>query len=161
MLPEPRKIKMSTYNYDQESSYQKINDFFVKQIPLLKAPVIEKKPNRVTIGLYRVITNKKQFEVWEGGRIVHTFLKRNWAIAFSMCLYKGLLQVAETLINCNQTYEKLNEDVMVYKYHLRQSRKKNDVTREIIFENRLSRVDSEILAIENKAGAILKSTQIG
>lgn len=152
---------MSTYSYEQESNYQKINDFFVKQIPLLKTPVIEKKPNRVTIGSYRVITNRKQFEVWQGSRLVHTFLKRNWAIAFCMCLYRGLSHLAETLIKYNQTYEKLHEDITVYKHHLRQSRKKNDVTREIIFENRLSRADSEILSIETKASAILKSTQIG
>lgn len=152
---------MSTYSYEQESNYQKINDFFVKQIPLLKAPVIEKKPNRVTIGSYRVITNRKEFEVWQGSTLIHTFLKRNWAIAFSMCLYKGLNQLAETLITYNRSYGKLNEDVVVYKHHLRQSRRKNDLNREIIFENRLSRADSEMLAIETKAAAILKSTQIG
>lgn len=152
---------MSISNYEQASDYQKINKFIVKQIPLLKTPVIETKPNRVTIGAYRVITNGKQFEVWQGGTIIHIFLKRNWAVAFAMCLYKGTKNLAKELIEYNHSYIKLVEDVRVYKHHLRQNRRKNDVTRETVFENRLSRVDSEITAIENKVSTILKSTQIG
>jgi len=152
---------MSISNYEQESSYQKINNFFVKQIPLLKAPIIDLRPNRVTIGSYRVITNGQDFEVWEGSLLLHSFLKRNWAIAFSMCLYKGLTQLAEKLTEYNKTFEKLNDDIMFYKYHLRQSRKKNDITRATIFENRLSRVDSEIMLVEDRVGTLMKSTQIG
>jgi hypothetical protein len=152
---------MSISNYEQASDYQKINKFIVTQIPLLKTPVIDTKPNRVTIGSYRVITNRKQFEVWQGSTTIHTFLKRNWAVGFAMCLYKGTRNLAEDLIKYNHSYERLVDDVWVYKHHLRQNRQKNDVTREIVFENRLSRVDSEIIAIENKVSAILKSTQIG
>jgi len=152
---------MSTYNFEQESNYQKINKFFIKQIPLLKTPVIDKTHNRVTIGAYRVITNGKEFEVWQGSRIVHTFLKRKWAIGFTMCLYNGLSSTAKKLTGFNETYNRLTDDINIYKYHLRQSRKKNNTTRELLFENRLSRVNSEVSAIEDKVNAILNSTQIG
>jgi hypothetical protein len=151
---------MSTFNCDQESAYQKINKFFVEQISQLETPIIDARPNCVTVGPYRIITNGAQYEVWRSRSYLFDFTKRGWAVGYTLCLYRGDHSTARKLIDLNKQFTKLNEEQDLYNYHIECSRKKNDFDRELTMRNRLSRVASEIATVEYQAETILKSLHL-
>lgn len=152
---------MSTSNYTAESNYQKINRFFVEQITQSNTPIIDARPNCVSVGPYRVITNGKIYEVWRSRSHLYDFYRRSWAVGYALSLYRGDNQVASQLIEFNKQYTKLDEERYIYTHHINNSRRRNDHTRADMLECRLSRVDSEILGIEKRAETILKNIHIG
>ena len=152
---------MSTYNYMTESTYQKINRFFVEQIPQLETPIIDSKPNCVTVGPYRIITNRNNFEVWIGRKKIEEFNKRSWAVGYAICLYRGEKVSAFNLLNINKQYSKLDEERLIYNHFIEVNTRNKNRNQSLIFENRLSRVDSEIFSIEHRAETILKSLHLG
>lgn len=151
---------MSTYDYEEELKYQRINRFFVEQISRLETPIIDSRPNCVTIGPYRVITNKKIFEVWRSKSHLYDFYKRNWGVGYAMSLYKGYSNTARQLIDFNKKYENLDNKKFLFEYHINNARRQNDHDRLTVFKNRLSRVESELYSLEHHAGSILKSLQV-
>lgn len=152
---------MSMSNYTEERNYQKINKFFVEQIPQLESPIIDARPNCVSIGPYRVITNGKIYEAWRGRTHLYNFHQRSWAVGYALSLYKGDNQVSAHLIDANKQYAKLDEERYVYTYHINNCQKRNDLVRQITLENRLSRVASEIIGLEQRTETILKNIHIG
>jgi hypothetical protein len=152
---------MSTSNYTAESNYQKINRFFVEQITQSNTPIIDARPNCVSVGPYRVITNGKIYEVWRSRSHLYDFYRRSWAVGYALSLYRGDNQVASQLIEFNKQYTKLDEERYIYTHHINNSRRRNDHIRADMLECRLSRVDSEILGLEERAGTILKNIHIG
>lgn len=152
---------MSTSNYTAESNYQKINRFFVEQIPQLETPIIDDRPNCVSIGPYRVITNAKIYEVWRSRSHLYNFHRRSWGVGYALCLYRGDNRVASQLIEFNKQYDKLDEERYIYNHHIESSRARKDHVRADMLECRLSRVDSEILGLEKQAETILKNIHIG
>jgi hypothetical protein len=139
------------------AQHEKISSFFDRNIPNLGVPVVDKKPNRVSVGPYRVITNGTEFELWQGRTLIKTFRKRSWATAYALCLYNGNRSAAGDLTAVDTQYSKLTEDRDQYRYCIKLSRERNNVEREIIMENRLSRVESEIHGLEQRGETILKS----
>lgn len=151
---------MSTYDYEMESKFQKINRFFVEQIPQLDIPIIDAKENCVIVGPYRVITNGKLYDVRSNRSLLYTFNKRSWGVGYALSLYRGDRQVTRQLVELNKKYETLDNDKIIYNHHIKISKKQKDHQRELVFENRLSRVESEMLIIEDRADGILKSFQL-
>lgn len=152
---------MSTTEYTADHTYQKINRFFVEQIPQLESPIIDARPNCVSIGSYRVITNGDVYEVWRSRTHLYDFHRRGWAVGYALSLYRGDNRVASQLIGFSKQYNKLDEERYVYKHHIERSRKRKDFTRQLMLENRLSRVDSEIIGLEQRVDIILKNIHIG
>ena len=151
---------MSTSSYETELKFQKINRFFVEQIPQLDTPIIDVKENCVTVGPYRVITNQKMFDVRSNRSLLYTFNKRSWALGYALSLYRGNRQATSQLIELNKQYEKFDNEKFIYNHHIKISRKHKDLEKKLVFENRLSRVDSEILVLEQRAETLLKSLQL-
>ena len=151
---------MSTSKYTENSNYQKINRFFVEQIPQLETPIIDDKPNCVTVGPYRVITNGKIFEVWRSRTHLYNFDRRSWGVGYALCLYRGETQIAAQLIKFNKQYAKLDEERFIYNYHVNNSLKRRNYNRAEMLEGRLSRVDSEVVALERSVETVLKNIHI-
>ena len=152
---------MSTSNYIEESNYQKINRFFIEQIPQLESPIIDARPNCVSVGPYRIITNGEIYEVWRSRTHLYDFYRRSWAVGYALSLYKGDNRVTAQLIEANKQYAKLDEERYIYNHHINNCRKRNDSDRELMLENRLSRVDSEIFGLEQRIETVLKNIHIG
>ena len=152
---------MSTSNYIEESNYKKINKFFTEQIQNLETPIIDDRPNCVSVGPYRVITNGKTYEVWRSRSHLYNFNRRSWGVGYAICLYRGDNIVSGKLINFNRQLEKLDEEREMYNYHITNSRRAGKHSRETMFECRLSRVESELFGLEKQVGTILKSIHIG
>lgn len=151
---------MSTHHHAEKSDYQKLEQFFVKQIQLLQTPVIDDRPNCVSVGPYRVITNGKIYEVWRSRTHLYNFNKRNWAVGYALCLYQGNHRVAGQLIGLDRQYTKLVEESDIYKHHISNSLRQENHSRAEILECRLSRVDSEMIGAEKRAEIILKNLYI-
>lgn len=152
---------MSTSNYTAESNYQKINRFFVEQIQQLETPIIDDRPNCVSIGPYRVITNAKIYEVWRGRSHLYDFHRRSWGVGYALCLYRGETRIAGQLIEFNKQYAKLDEERYIYKHHIINSLKRQEYDRAEMLECRLSRVDSELFGLEKQVETVLKNIHIG
>lgn len=151
---------MSTFNYETELKFQKINRFFIEQIPQLDVPIIDAKENCVTVGPYRVITNGKMYDVRSNRSLLYTFNRRSWGVGYALSLFRGDRNSAKQLINLNKKYEELDNEKFIYNHHIKISKKQKDAEKELVFENRLSRVDSEILLLEHRADTLLKSFQL-
>ena len=152
---------MSQYTSTEKYSYQKINRFFVEQIPQLETPIINDKHNCVSVGPYRVITNGKLFEVWHSRRLLHEFSHRSWGVGYALCMYRRNSETASKLAKIDQQYIRLDQERYIYKYHIDVSKKSNNTSREEMLEGRLSRTDNEIFALEQQAKTILKNIHIG
>jgi hypothetical protein len=152
---------MSTSNYTAESNYQKINRFFVEQIQQLETPIIDDRPNCVSVGPYRVITNGKIYEIWRSRSYLYDFYRRSWGVGYALCLYRGDNRVAAQLIEFNKQYVKLDEERYIYKHHISNSLKRQDYDRAEMLECRLSRVDSELFGLEKQVETVLKNIHIG
>ncbi len=151
---------MSSSDHGIQLISSKINRFFVEQIPQLEIPIIDAKENCVTVGPYRIITNRDQYNVWRGKLHLVDMYKKNWAICYAMALYRGEHTVAKNILEINKIYEKLDEDRTLFLHHVDRAEQRNDSIKKTMFANRLSRVDSEIAGLEQRATAILKSMQI-
>jgi hypothetical protein len=77
-----------------------------------------------------------------------------------MALYRGEHTVAKSILEINKIYEKLDEDRTLFLHHADRAEQRSDSIKKTMFSNRLSRVDSEIAGLEQRATAILKSMQI-
>jgi hypothetical protein len=152
---------MSTYNYTEEYNYQKINKFFVEQIPQLESPIIDAKPNCVSIGPYRVVTNGKLYEVWRSRNRLYDFSRRSWGVGYALSLYRNDNRLSSQLINFNKQYTKLIEERFLYNHHIDNCYKRKEIDRALILECRLSRVESEILELDQRVETILKNIHIG
>lgn len=152
---------MFTSNYTAESNYQKINRFFVEQIQQLETPIIDDRPNCVSVGPYRVITNAKTYEIWRNRKHLCDFNRRSWGVGYALCLYRGDNKTSNQLIEHNNQYNKLNEERYFYNHHIRSSQDRRDYIRADMLHSRLSRVDSEIFRLEKGVETILKNLHIG
>lgn len=152
---------MSQYNHTEKFSYQKINDFFVEEIPHLQTPIINNRPNCVTVGPYRVITNAKVYEIWRSRRHLCDFARRSWAVGYALCLYQNKSTIAQQLLNANKQYTKLIEEQYIYNHHMSIAQKRNDVSKQDIFWCRLSRTENEMFSLESTTNTVLKSIQLG
>lgn len=152
---------MSTSNYTAESNYQKINRFFVEQIQQLETPIIDDRPNCVSVGPYRVITNSKIYEVWRSRTHLYNFNRRSWGVGYALCLYRGDNRVAGRLIEYNKQYAKLDEERYIYNHHIQNSVKRGEHNRVDMLEHRLSRVEGEIVGLEARVETVLKNIHIG
>lgn len=150
---------MSTYDHAMDLISTKINRFFVEQIPQLDVPIIDAKENCVTVGPYRVITNRDQYNVWRAKSHLVDMYKKSWAIAYAMALYRGEHSAAKSILEFNRLYEKLDEDRTLFLHHVDRADQRGDSIKKTMFANRLSRVDSEIVGLEEQATAIIKSIQ--
>ena len=150
---------MSTANHGMELISNKINRFFVEQIPQLEVPVIDAKENCITVGPYRVITNRDQYNVWRGKLHLVDIYKKSWAVSYAMALYRGEHTTAKSILEFNRNYEKLDEDRILFLHHVDRAEQRGDSVKKMMFANRLSRVESEISALETRAATILKSIQ--
>lgn len=150
---------MSTPNYGMELVSSKINRFFVEQIPQLEIPIIDAKENCITVGPYRVITNRDHYEVWRGKSHQVDIYKKNWAVSYALALYRGDHKLTKSILEFNKLYEKLDEDRTLFAHHLDRAEHRDDSIKKTMFANRLSRVESEISGLETRASAIMKSIQ--
>ena len=151
---------MSHYTSTEKYSYQKINRFFVEQIPRLETPIINDKHNCVSVGPYRVITNGKLFEVWQSRRMLYEFSRRSWGVGYAVCMYRRDNKTAAQLIDIDQQYTRLDQERYIYKHHIDVSKESNNTIRKGILECRLSRTDNEIFTLEQQAKNILKNIHI-
>ena len=151
---------MFTINCDQTSLLDKLDQFVTKQISVTDTTIIKVKPNLITIGPYRVITQGPEFKVVQGTTTITEFLRRSWAAGYALCLLKNNSRVAEKLVNTNKKYSKLREDRSFYNYHIRRNVKSRNFDRVVMFENRLSRTVSEIQSLEDSIVQDLKSLSI-
>ena len=151
---------MFTINCDQTSLLDKLDQFVTKQISVSDTTIIKVKPNLVTIGPYRVITHGPEFKVTKGNTVVCEFLKRSWATGYAICLIKSNNKIAEKIVNTNKKYEKLYADKSFYKYHIKRNIKNQNFDRVVMFENRLSRTNSDIFDLEDSIVQDLKSLSI-
>jgi|SaaInl5LU_22_DNA_1037371.scaffolds.fasta_scaffold00329_9 hypothetical protein len=151
---------MFTINCDQTSLLDKLDQFVTKQISVTDTTIIKVKPNLITVGPYRVITQGPRFNVTKGPTVVCEFLKRSWAAGYAICLVKSNNAVAEKLLSTNKKYTKLREDRSFYNYHIKRNAKNNNFNRVVMFENRLSRTLGEINELEDSIFQDLKSLSI-
>lgn len=152
---------MSTFNFEQESTYQKINRFFVEQIPYLESPIIDARQNCVTVGPYRVITNGEIYEIWRSRTHLCEFQRRSWGVGYALSLYNGDSKTSDALINYDAQYSKLDHDRWVYTHHIKSCQRRNEYTRKAMLQSRLSRVDSELFELDQRVSSILKNIHIG
>lgn len=152
---------MLQYTYTEKQSYQKINDFFANEIPNLKTPIINSRPNRVTVGPYRIITNGKIYEVWRSRKKLCDFSRRNWGVGYALSMYQHKHLQARKLQESNDQYTRFLQKKHSYDYHLRIAQKRNDASKQDIFWSRLSRLEHEISLLESTTNKLLKSIQVG
>ena len=152
---------MFTSSYTAESNCQKINRFFVEQISQLETPIIDERPNCVSVGPYRVVTNSKIYETWQGRTRLGEFHRRSWGVGYVLSLYRGDRRISASLLDANKQYIKLDEEKYIYNYHINKCLQRNDRDKEILLKNRLSRVESEMVGLDLKVNTILKNIHIG
>lgn len=148
---------MFTIECDQNSLLDKLDQFVTKNISVIDTPLIKVKPNLVTVGPYRVVTDGEFFKLYQDSLNICDFLKRSWAVGYALCLIKSNKEIAEDIVFSNQKYDKLHEDRSFYHYHIRRNIRTRNFDRVLMFENRLSRTDSEIFNLENVLRRKLKS----
>jgi hypothetical protein len=152
---------MFQYRYTEKQSYQKINNFFTREIPHLKTPIIDSRPNCITVGPYRVITNGKIYEVWKSRQKLYDFSRRSWGVGYALCLYQHKKLQADKIAEANEQYIRFLEKKHRYNHHMNIAQKRNDVPKYDIFWSRLSRVDYQISSLESETIKLLKSAQVG
>jgi hypothetical protein len=82
-------------------------------------------------------------------------------VGYALCLYRGENQIAAQLIESNKQYAKLDEERYIYNHHINNSKKRREYDRVAMFENRLSRVDGELLGLERRVETVLKNIHLG
>jgi hypothetical protein len=152
---------MLQYKYTKEQSYQKISNFFDKEIAHLKTPILNNRPNCVTVGPYRAITNGKIYEVWKSRQKLCDFSQRSWGVGYALCMYQHQHKQARKLQEADDQYTRMLQKKDSYKHHLRIAQKRDDVSKQDIFWSRLSRIEYEIFKIESTTNKLLKSIRVG
>jgi len=149
---------MSTINFDRESASQQIETFFHNSVGDLDAPVLIVRQNCVTVGPYKVVTESDVYRVQRSGNTVAEFSRRSWAVAFALRKHNGDRKIADYLCSAESRYRKIVEDRYVYRKHLGRAQRRNDQNKVILFEARLSRVESELDALIADIEPILKNS---
>lgn len=151
---------MSTSDYETNSISAKIEDFFTAAVASLDMPVIDSRENCVTVGPFRVITNGPDYEVRRGKTMLANFARRSWAVAYALKLFQGDRPAVDVLNAADMSYRKLDEERERYMHHIHSSFRNENWIRGQIFENRLSRVESEIEALNLRVSPILKYSRM-
>jgi len=151
---------MSTSGYETDSISAKIDSFFTDAVASLDVPVIDSRENCVTVGPFRVITNGPDYEVRRGKTMIATFARRAWAAAYALRLFQGDKSAITALEAADTSYRKLDEERARYLHHINFSQRSENWIRGQIFEDRLSRVESEIEVLNQRVNPILKYSRM-
>ena len=149
-------MKLATA-YDQVSIGNKLNQVIENTIPAITFPIISKGSNWVRVNdiLIREIDN--DFKVSRRGIEIASFAKRSWAVAYAVAVCQSNFHTCTVLKQNNIRVEKYLEEIERYNYHLDKARDRNDIYKEHLFSDRLSRTIGEYTVVLEEVSPLIKS----
>jgi hypothetical protein len=152
-------MKLATA-FDQVSIGNKLNQVIETTIPTITFPIISKGSDWVRVNdiLIREIDN--QYKVTRNGVELTSFAKKPWAVAYAVALCQSDFQTCVILKRNNNRVEKYLEEIERYSYHLEKAKKSNNICKENIISDKLSRTIGEYTVILDEVSPIIKSQLI-
>ena len=152
-------MKLATA-FDQELVGIKLNQVIESTIPNVAFPIISKGSEWVRVNDIIIRSKNEHFIVTRKGIEISRFVQKSWAVAFSVAYCQGNFHSCMLLKNYNRKIEKCLEEIERYNYHLEQAKNRNDILRENIISDRLSRTLSEYSFILDEVSPLIKSQSI-
>jgi hypothetical protein len=149
-------MKLATA-FDQELIGTKLNYVIESTIPTITFPIISKGSNWVRVNDILITEKDNQFKVSRKGVELARFAKRAWAVAYAVSLCQSNFHVCAVLKNANIKIEKYLEEIERYTYHLEKATDRNDIYKEHLFSDRLSRTVSDYTLIIDEVSPLIKS----
>ena len=149
-------MKLATA-YDQESIGDKLNFVIESTIPDMIFPIISKGSNWIRVNDILIREKNNQFYLTRRGIELAIFAQKSWAIAYAVAYCKSNFNICMLLKEYNIKLEKYMEEIVRYNYHMEQAKERNDVYKENLFSDRLSRTFSEYTLIVDEVSPLIKS----
>lgn len=151
------KIMKLATAFDQESIGTKLNYVIESTIPTITFPIISKGSDWIRVNDILIMEKDEQFKVSRKGVEIMRFAKKAWAVAYAVALCQSDFYTCAALKNANIKLEKYLEEIERYTYHLEQAKNRNDIHKENLFSDRLSRTLSEYTLIMDEISPLIKS----
>lgn len=149
-------MKLDTV-FDQKSIGTRLNYVIESTIPTITFPIISKGSDWIRVNDVLITEKENQYKVARKGMELMRFAKKSWAVAYAVALCQSNFQICLTLKNANSKLEKYLEEIERYSYHLELAKDRNDVYKENLFSDRLSRTLSEYSLIIDEVSPLIKS----
>ena len=148
-------MKLATA-YDLDLVGTKLNQVIESAIPNLLFPVISKGTNWVRVNDLLIRNKNNCYYVTKKGIEIANFIQKSWAMAYAVAYCQSDFPSCSLLKIYNKKLGKCVEEIDRYNYHLEQARERNDISRENIISDRLSRTLSEYTFIIDEVSPLIK-----
>lgn len=149
-------MKLAT-DFDQKKVENTLNYVIESSIPSILFPIISKGDDWVRVNDILITKNKDSYKVKRKGVEIAQFHKRSWAVAYAVAFCKSNYDLCNMLKTYNVKLEKYAEEIQRYNYHLDVAKEKNNVLKEKIISDRLSRTVSEYTFLIDELSPLIKS----
>jgi hypothetical protein len=148
-------MKLATA-YDLDLVGTKLNQVIESAIPNLLFPVISKGTNWVRVNDLLIRNKNNCYYVTKKGIEIANFIQKSWAMAYAVAYCQSDFPACSLLKIYNKKLGKCVEEIDRYNYHLEQARERNDIIKENIISDRLSRTLSEYTFIIDEVSPLIK-----
>lgn len=149
-------MKLATV-FDQESIGNKLDYVIESTIPTITFPIISKGDDWVRVNDILITKKDDQFVVSRRGTELIRFIAKSWAVAYAVALCQSNFHICSTLANSRLKLSKYLEEIERYSYHLDKAKDRNDVYKENLFSDRLSRTLTEYSLLLDEVSPLIKS----
>jgi hypothetical protein len=149
-------MKLAT-KLDQTSIGDKLNYVIQTTIPTITFPIISKGSNWIRVNDILITEKNERYKITRKGIFLADFAKRAWATAYSVAFYQGNFTNCVMLKTYSAKLDKCLEEIERYNYHLELAKENNNISRENIISDRLSRTLSEYTFIMDEVSPLIKS----
>ena len=149
-------MKLATA-FDQGSIGTKLHYVIESTLPTITFPIISKGSDWVRVNDILITEKDGQFKVSRKGVELMRFAKRSWAVAYSVALCQSDFHTCIVLKNYNMRLEKYIEEIERYTYHFEKAADRGDYYKANLFQDRLSRTQSEYTLIMDEVSPLIKS----
>lgn len=148
-------MKLATA-YDLDLVGTRLNQLLDSAIPALLFPVISKGTNWIRVNDLLIRNKNNYYFITRKGIEIANFIQKSWAMAYAVAYCQSDFSTCSLLKIYNKKLEKCMEEIERYNYHLEQARERNDISRENIISDRLSRTFSEYTFIIDEVSPLIK-----
>ncbi len=148
-------MKLATA-YDLDLVGTKLNKVIESSLPDFIFPVISKGTDWVRVNDLLIRYKNNSYYVTRKGIEIATFIQKSWAMAYAVAYCQSEFSTCSLLKIYNKKLEKCMEEIERYNYHLEQAKDRNDISKENIISDRLSRTFSEYTFIIDEVSPLIK-----
>lgn len=149
-------MKLAT-KLDQTSIGDKLNYVIQTTIPTITYPIISKGSDWIRVNDILITEKNERYNITRKGIFLADFAKKSWAIAYAVAFYQGIFTTCVMLKTYGAKLDKCLEEIERYTYHSEVARKNNNISKEKIISDRLSRTLSEYTFIMDEVSPLIKS----